>query len=314
MNELEKWQQSVMQCEAEIGKGIIGQREIIRQTLLAMLTGGNVLLEGMPGLGKTMLVSTISKVFQLSYKRIQFTPDLMPSDVTGTNIIVKDQEGSVFRFEKGPIFANLVLADEINRATPKTQSALLEAMQEHTVTVGNDSYRLNEPFLVLATQNPIEQEGTYPLPEAQLDRFMFKILVKFPTKEELQGIVNLTEGLELPDIHPLMDGKELMEVRKLVAQIPIADAVMNYILDIVMATHGENKYIREGASPRAAQALVRASRAKAFLEGRMNVSFEDVKYAAYPVLRHRIILGFDAVSDGISEDQIIEGIINSIPN
>ena len=314
MNELEKWQQNIMQCETEIGKGIIGQREIIRQTLLAMLTGGNVLLEGMPGLGKTMLVSTISKVFQLSFKRIQFTPDLMPSDVTGTNIIIKDQEGSVFRFEKGPIFANLVLADEINRATPKTQSALLEAMQEHTVTVGNDSYRLDEPFLVLATQNPIEQEGTYPLPEAQLDRFMFKILVKFPTKEELQGIINLTEGLELPDIHPLMDGKELMEVRKLVAQIPIADAVMNYILDIVMATHGENKYIREGASPRAAQAMVRAARAKAFLEGRMNVSFEDVKYVAYPVLRHRIILGFDAVSDGVSEDQIIEGIIGSIPN
>lgn len=311
MNELEQWQQRLMQCEAEIGKGIIGQKDIIRQTMLAMLTGGNVLLEGMPGLGKTMLVSTISKVFQLSFKRIQFTPDLMPSDVTGTNIIIKDQSGSEFRFEKGPIFANLVLADEINRATPKTQSALLEAMQEHTVTVGNDSYRLEEPFLVLATQNPIENEGTYPLPEAQLDRFMFKILVNFPSKEELKGIVDLTEGLQMPPIQPLLDGKGLVTARSIVAQIPIADAVMDYILNIVMATHAENKYIREGASPRAAQALIRASRAKAFMEGRMNVSFEDVKYAVYPVLRHRIILGFDAVSEGVSEDQIITEILNS---
>lgn len=312
MNELEQWQQRMMQCEAEIGKGIIGQKDIIRQTILAMLTGGNVLLEGMPGLGKTRLVSTISKVFQLSFKRIQFTPDLMPSDVTGTNIIIKDQSGSAFRFEKGPIFANLVLADEINRATPKTQSALLEAMQEHTVTVGNDSYRLEEPFLVLATQNPIENEGTYPLPEAQLDRFMFKILVDFPSKEELKGIVDLTEGLQMPSIQPLLDGNGLMTARSIVAQIPIADAVMDNILNIVMATHAENKYIREGASPRAAQALVRASRAKAFMEGRMNVSFEDVKYAAYPVLRHRIILGFDAVSEGVSEDKVIADILNSL--
>lgn len=312
MNELEQWQQRMMQCEEEIGKGIIGQKDIIRQTMLAMLTGGNVLLEGMPGLGKTMLVSTISKVFQLSFKRIQFTPDLMPSDVTGTNIIIKDQGSSAFRFEKGPIFANLVLADEINRATPKTQSALLEAMQEHTVTVGNDSYRLEEPFLVLATQNPIENEGTYPLPEAQLDRFMFKILVNFPSKEELKGIVDLTEGLQMPSIQPLLDGNGLVTARTIVAQIPIADAVMDHILNIVMATHAENKYIREGASPRAAQALIRASKAKAFMEGRMNVSFEDVKYAAYPVLRHRIILGFDAVSEGISEDQIITEILNSI--
>lgn len=312
MNELEQWQQRMMQCEEEIGKGIIGQKDIIRQTMLAMLTGGNVLLEGMPGLGKTMLVSTISKVFQLSFKRIQFTPDLMPSDVTGTNIIIKDQGSSAFRFEKGPIFANLVLADEINRATPKTQSALLEAMQEHTVTVGNDSYRLEEPFLVLATQNPIENEGTYPLPEAQLDRFMFKILVNFPSKEELKGIVDLTEGLQMPSIQPLLDGNGLLTARTIVAQIPIADAVMDHILNIVMATHAENKYIREGASPRAAQALIRASKAKAFMEGRMNVSFEDVKYAAYPVLRHRIILGFDAVSEGISEDQIITEILNSI--
>lgn len=296
-------------CEQEIQKGIIGQSEIIRQVMLAMLTGGNVLLEGMPGLGKTRLVSTISKVFDLSFKRIQFTPDLMPSDVTGTNIIVKNEQGSSFTFERGPIFANLILADEINRATPKTQSALLEAMQEHTVTVGNDSHALEEPFFVLATQNPIENEGTYPLPEAQLDRFMFKILVKFPTKEELKGIVNLTEGAQSAAIEKCMDGEGLLAARALVNQIPIADAVMEYLLDIVMATHEPNPLIREGASPRAAQALIRGARAKAFLEGRFNVSFRDVEEVAYPVLRHRLIPSFDAISQGVSEDEIIKGIL-----
>ena len=311
MSEIELYQQKIMECEQEIGKGIIGQREIIRQVMLALLSGGNVLLEGMPGLGKTMLVRTIGQVFLLSFKRIQFTPDLMPSDVTGTNIMVKDEGKSSFRFEKGPIFANLVLADEINRATPKTQSALLEAMQEHTVTVGTESHTLEEPFLVLATQNPIEQEGTYPLPEAQLDRFMFKILVKFPSKEELRGIVALTEGQEQPEIRGLLNGEELLKARKLVAQIPIADAVMNYVLELVMATHEENPYIREGASPRAAQAMIRASRARAFMEGRLNVSFEDVQSVAYPVLRHRVLLSFDAISEGVTEDDVIRQIIES---
>lgn len=301
--------QRLAACEKEIQKGIIGQREIIRQVLIAMLTGGNVLLEGMPGLGKTRLVGTISKVFDLSFKRIQFTPDLMPSDVTGTNIIIKNEQGSSFSFEKGPVFANLVLADEINRATPKTQSALLEAMQEHTVTVGNVSHALNEPFFVLATQNPIESEGTYPLPEAQLDRFMFKLLVRFPGREELKGIVALTEGSGEPVIEKQMDGEGLLAARALVNQIPIADAVMDYLLEIVMETHVPDPYIREGASPRAAQALIRAARAKAFLEGRFNVSFQDVKEAAYPVLRHRIIPGFDAISAGITEDDIITKIL-----
>ncbi len=306
--------QQIAACEQEIQKGIIGQSEIIRQVILAMLTGGNVLLEGMPGLGKTRLVSTISKVFDLSFKRIQFTPDLMPSDVTGTNIIVKNEKGSSFTFEKGPIFANLILADEINRATPKTQSSLLEAMQEHTVTVGNDSHKLEEPFLVLATQNPIEQEGTYPLPEAQLDRFMFKILVKFPSKEELKGIVNLTEGAGSAVIEKRLDGEGLLAARKLVNEIPIADAVMEYLLDIVMATHEPNPLIREGASPRAAQALIRGARAKAFLEGRFNVSFQDVETVAYPVLRHRLITSFDAISQGISEDEIIRQILAAKKN
>ena len=309
MTEFECYQEKIIQCEQEIGKGIIGQKEVIRQVMLAMLAGGNVLLEGMPGLGKTMLVRTISKVLALSFKRIQFTPDLMPSDVTGTNIMVKEEGRSSFRFEKGPIFSNLVLADEINRATPKTQSALLEAMQEHTVTVGTESHRLEEPFLVLATQNPIEQEGTYPLPEAQLDRFLFKILVPFPDKEELRGIVNLTEGTDKPVITSIMSGEELLAARSLVAQIPIADAVMDYILDLVMATHKENPYIREGASPRAAQAIIRTARARAFMEGRFNVAFEDVKSVAYPVLRHRILLSFDAISEGVTEDAIIEQLL-----
>ena len=303
--------QRIAACEREIQKGIIGQSELIRQGILAMLTGGNVLLEGMPGLGKTRLVSTIGKVFDLSFKRIQFTPDLMPSDVTGTNIIIKNEQGSSFSFERGPVFANLILADEINRATPKTQSALLEAMQEHTVTVGNVSHVLSEPFFVLATQNPIESEGTYPLPEAQLDRFMFKLLVRFPTREELKGIVALTEGSREPVIEKQMDGEGLLAARALVNQIPIADAVMDYLLEIVMETHVPNPHIREGASPRAAQALIRAARAKAFLEGRFNVSFQDVREAAYPVLRHRIIPGFDAISAGITEDDIITRILGA---
>ena len=309
MSEFEVCQQKIMACEREIAKGIIGQKEVIRQVMLALLAGGNVLLEGMPGLGKTMLVRTISQVCDLSFKRIQFTPDLMPSDVTGTNIIVKEGDKSSFRFEKGPVFANLVLADEINRATPKTQSALLEAMQEHTVTVGTESHRLEEPFLVLATQNPIENEGTYPLPEAQLDRFLFQILVEFPDRQELKDIIALTEGSEKPQIMTVLDKEELLQARTLVEQIPIADAVMDFILDIVMATHEENPYIREGASPRAAQAVVRTARARAFMENRLNVSFEDVKTVALPVLRHRILLSFDAISDGVKEDTVIRQIL-----
>ncbi|MCI8432545.1 MAG: MoxR family ATPase [Lachnospiraceae bacterium] len=309
MSELEVCQQKIRECEEEIGKGIIGQKSVIRQVMLALLSGGNVLLEGMPGLGKTMLVRTVSQVFLLTFKRIQFTPDLMPSDVTGTNIMVKEEGKSSFRFQKGPVFANLVLADEINRATPKTQSALLEAMQEHTVTVGSESHLLEEPFFVLATQNPIEQEGTYPLPEAQLDRFLFKILVPFPDKEELRGIVGLTESQEPPQIRGLMNGDELLEARRLISKIPVADAVMDYILELVMATHEENPYIREGASPRAAQAMIRASKARAFLEGRLNVSFEDVQTVAFPVLRHRVLLSFDAISEGITEDAVIGKLI-----
>ena len=315
MSGLEEMQARIAACEQEIGKEIVGQRAVIRSVMTALLSGGNVLLEGMPGLGKTRLVNTISHVLDLSFKRIQFTPDLMPGDITGTNIMIRDESGSSFHFEKGPVFANIVLADEINRATPKTQSALLEAMQEHCVTVGNTSHRLQEPFFVLATQNPIEQEGTYPLPEAQLDRFMFKILVGFPSKDELKGIVDLTERTDAAPARTLLSGEELLQAREMVSGIKIADPVMDRVLDIVMATHDrKDKYIKEGASPRAAQAIVKAAKAKAFMEGRFNVSFEDIQSVAYPVLRHRIILSFEAVSDGITEDRIITGIIQRLNN
>lgn len=299
----------ISRVRQEISKEIIGQGNVVDSVIIALLTGGNVLLEGMPGLGKTRLVQTISKVMSMSFKRIQFTPDLMPADITGTNVMVKDEAGSSFKFEPGPIFANIILADEINRATPKTQSALLEAMQEHTVTVGDTSYLLPKPFFVLATQNPIEQEGTYPLPEAQLDRFSMKVLVEFPTRDELKGIVGLTESFNQAPVEPVLDGNMLLELQQIVQSVPIADAVMERIIDIVMATHQENKYIREGVSPRAAQNLIRCSRARAFMNGRMNVAFEDVDSVMYSVLRHRIITSFDAIADGVSEDRIIKELL-----
>ena len=313
MSDIEAMQSKIAACEQEIGREIIGQRDVIRSAMIAILSGGNVLLEGMPGLGKTRLVNTISHVLNLSFKRIQFTPDLMPGDITGTNIMVKDNDGSSFRFEPGPIFANIILADEINRATPKTQSALLEAMQEHSVTVGNVSHKVPEPFFVLATQNPIEQEGTYPLPEAQLDRFMFKILVGFPSKNELKGIVDLTENRNAQPANTILTGDDLQIAAGMVNNIGVADAVMDTILEIIMGTHDHsNKYIREGASPRAAQAIVRGAKARAFMEGRYNVSFDDVEAVAYPVLRHRILLSFDAISEGVTEDKIITGIIRKL--
>ena len=295
----------INQVRTEIHKEIIGQEKTVESLLMALLTGGNVLLEGMPGLGKTRLVQTISHVFEMSFKRIQFTPDLMPADITGTNIMVRNEQGSSFKFEAGPIFANVVLADEINRATPKTQSALLEAMQEHTVTVGDVTYALPDPFFVIATQNPIEQEGTYPLPEAQLDRFAMKLLVEYPTKQELAAIVNLTEGFGVQPAQPVITPQSLIEIRQMIQQIPIAEPVMDRALTLVMNTHAENKYIREGASPRAAQYIVRCAKARSFMMGRLNVAFEDIDYVAPAVLRHRIITSFDAVADGITPDQII---------
>lgn len=310
----------VKKCEQEIGKGIVGQREVIRQVLLAILADGNVLLEGVPGLGKTELVKAISKVLTMQFSRIQFTPDLMPSDVTGTNLIVKEDGNNAFRFEPGPVFANIVLADEINRATPKTQSALLEAMQEKTVTVGKTTYELPQPFMVLATQNPIENEGTYPLPEAQLDRFLFKLLVEFPKKEELKEIMDLTITNQKTELSGILTGEDIIAIRNTIREMPISDAVMDYALSIVVATHPESdgameiskKYIANGASPRAAQAIVKTAKARAFLEGRFNVSFEDVAFVAYPALRHRLALNFEAVSDGVWADDVIRQIIDGM--
>jgi MoxR-like ATPase len=306
--------------ENEVGKAIIGQKDIIRQVIIAIFTGGNVLLEGSPGLGKTQLVKTLSSVMDLSFSRIQFTPDLMPADVVGTNIIVKNDSGnSGFQFQKGPVFAHLVLADEINRATPKTQSALLEAMQEHTVTVGSSTYRLEEPFMVLATQNPIENEGTYPLPEAQLDRFLFKLNVPFPNLEELKGIIGVTINNEGSELQRIMNGEEILNIRKILKEVPISKSVEEYALKVILATHPDyerapeasRKYIRYGASPRAAQTIISTSKVRAVMEGRYNVSFEDIKYVAYPALRHRIFMNFDAVADGVSAEAVIGEILRS---
>ena len=309
MSEFDVITNEIARIKAEIHKEIIGQTETVDSIVLALLTGGNVLLEGMPGLGKTRLVQTISHVFDMSFKRIQFTPDLMPADITGTNIMVRDESGNGFRFEPGPVFANIILADEINRATPKTQAALLEAMQEHTVTVGDTTYALPDPFFVIATQNPIEQEGTYPLPEAQLDRFAMKLLVEFPTKQELGAIVNLTEGFGVEPAGKILTPEKLIYIRQQIQQIPIADAVMDKALTLVMKTHEDNKYIREGASPRAAQNIVRCAKARALMSGRLNVAFEDIDAVAPAVLRHRIILSFDALAEGMTTDDLIKDML-----
>lgn len=317
---LQEMIEKIKRCEEEIGKGIIGQRQIIRQVLLAILADGNVLLEGVPGLGKTELVKAVSKVLSTSFSRIQFTPDLMPADVTGTNLIIKEEGNNVFQFEAGPIFANIVLADEINRATPKTQSALLEAMQEKTVTVGKNTYELPQPFMVLATQNPIENEGTYPLPEAQLDRFLFKLLVEFPTKEELKEIMDITVTNRKVNLASIITGEDILAIRDVIRDMPISDAVMDYALSVVVATHPERdsapditkKYVQNGASPRAAQAIVKTAKARAFMEGRYNVSFEDIQFSAYPALRHRLALNFEAISDKVSADDVIKEIISQL--
>lgn len=310
----------IKECKEEIGKGIIGQKEIIDNVLIAIFSGGNVLLEGMPGLGKTQLVKTISKVLNLKFSRIQFTPDLMPADVVGTNLIVKENDSTKFKFEEGPVFTNLLLADEINRATPKTQSALLEAMGEKSVTVGKITYNMPKPFMVLATQNPIEQEGTYPLPEAQLDRFQFKVKVDFPSLDELSKIMDLTLGKEEEKINSVLNDKEILEMKEAIKEIPMADAVKEYALKIILATHPEvkeghelsKKYVEVGASPRVAQGLISGAKVKAVMEGRYNVSFDDIKYIAYPVLRHRIILNFEGITEGITEEYIIEKILEDL--
>jgi MoxR-like ATPase len=316
-----QFRQAYDQVFKEISKVIVGHGEIIHGVLTCLFVGGHTLLEGVPGLGKTLLVRTLSQVLELHFNRVQFTPDLMPSDIIGTNIINETESGQrVFSFQAGPLFAQIVLADEINRATPKTQSALLEAMQEHSVTVGGTMHRLEEPFFVMATQNPLEQEGTYPLPEAQLDRFFFKLLVDYSTREEMSIILDRTTKGEFPQPNKVIDGPAILRLQQLVREVIVAPPVQDYAIRLVLATHPEgpfaagptNRLIRYGASPRGAQALVLAGKVRALLEGRYNVSFEDIRRVYLPALRHRILLNFEAQAESIPPDSILMDIMKEV--
>ena len=315
----EEFRQLFRQIKTEIQKRIVGQDAVLDDLLIAFFLGGHVLMEGVPGLGKTLLVRSLAEVTGLEFSRIQFTPDLMPSDIVGTKLIVEDAEGRKrFEFQKGPVFANLVLADEINRATPKTQSALLEAMQERHVTVGNETHALPQPFLVLATQNPLEMEGTYPLPEAQLDRFMFKVVVRFPSSEELRLILNRTTGGEEQLLEPMKaNGAKIAQFRQLIGQVPVAREVEDAAIALILATHPEDpkssaevkKYVRYGASPRGGQAVLLGAKILALLDGRYHVSREDLHRIAPVALRHRLILNFEGEAEGITADEVIRKLI-----
>jgi len=306
--------------EAEVGKVIVGQQALVRQTLVGLLANSHVLLEGVPGLGKTMLVRTIADVIDCTFSRVQFTPDLMPADITGTNILIEENGARVFRFQPGPIFANLVLADEINRATPKTQSSLLEAMQEHQVTVARNRYPLDPPFFVLATQNPLEMEGTYPLPEAQLDRFLLKVMVPFPSEEDLIKIIERTTGSDSQQARPVATAAEIVEMQRLARAVPIAPHITAYAVAVLAATHPDSnrapslvrQYVRYGGSPRGAQALVTAGKIMALMDGRFNVSVDDVRAAALPALRHRVILNFEGEAEGITSEAVVRSILDEV--
>ncbi len=319
----EAFRERFVRLHTEIGKVIVGHEPVVEDVLICLLAGGHVLLEGVPGLGKTLLVRTLSAAMTLSFRRIQFTPDLMPADIVGTNLVVEDPGTGrrTFQFQPGPIFNQCILADEINRATPKTQSAMLESMQERSVTVGGTTYELPEPFIVLATQNPIEQEGTYPLPEAQLDRFMFKLLVSYSNRAELHEIVNRTTTGHTPAAAPVIDGEGILRARGLVQRVVVAPHVQDYAIRLVLATHpgGEfaadaaNRFVRFGASPRAAQAVILASKVRAMLDGRYHVSFEDVARSYLPSLRHRVLLNFEGQAEGIEVDALLDEIRGGVP-
>jgi len=314
--------QAYENLRAEIGKVIVGQDAIVEGTLISLFAGGHVLLEGVPGLGKTLLVRTLSEVLDLSFNRIQFTPDLMPADILGTNIVMETPGGRrEFEFQRGPIFAHLILADEINRATPKTQSALLEAMQEHQVTAGGELRRLEEPFFVMATQNPIDQEGTYPLPEAQLDRFFFKILVGYPTADELAEVLTRTTTGTRQQVQRVLERENLIQWMNLVREVPVASHVKDYAVRLVLATHPRtetaapiaSQYLRFGSSPRGGQSLILAGKVRALIQGRFNVSFDDIEAVAPTALRHRLIPNFEAEAEGITTDHVIAQVLKDVP-
>jgi len=320
--QIQSFRQAYQSLRAEIGKVIVGHDAIVEGTLIAIFGGGHVLLEGVPGLGKTLLVRTLSEVLDMSFNRIQFTPDLMPADILGTNIVMEVPGGRrEFQFQRGPIFAHLVLADEINRATPKTQSAMLEAMQEKSVTAGGEIRKLAEPFFVLATQNPIDQEGTYPLPEAQLDRFFFKLIVGYPSGAELTEVLTRTTEGGKPDIARILVKEQIIELQKLVRQVPVAGHVKDYAVRLVLATHPKsesaapisNQYLRFGSSPRGGQTLMLAAKVRALIQGRFNVSFDDIQAVAPAALRHRLILNFEAEAEGVTTDHIITQILQDVP-
>lgn len=306
----------------EISQVIVGQQQVLDECLIALIGGGHVLLEGVPGLGKTLLVRTMAEALHLQFRRIQFTPDLMPADVTGTNVISESPDGRrIFEFQKGPVFANVLLADEINRATPRTQSALLEAMQEHSVTVTGTTHRLAEPFFVMATQNPLEMEGTYPLPEAQLDRFFCKVIVSYPSVSELELILDRTTEVHQPTVKPVLTGERILEMSALSRQVPIAAEVRRYGIGLLLGTHPEHaqapeitrKYVRYGASPRGLQALILGARIRAILNQRYHVAKDDLRAMALPVLRHRLILNFEGQAEGVTPDQVIDQILRVMP-